>query len=47
MEINLHAYHADARAFAPALSVAVHRLERLVSRVRRSRRVLTDGERTG
>jgi hypothetical protein len=39
--------HADARAFAPALSAAVHRLERQVSRVRRSRRVPTDGERTG
>ncbi len=37
--------HADARAFAPALSAAVHRLERQVSRVRRSRRVPTDGDR--
>ncbi|QJR35250.1 HPF/RaiA family ribosome-associated protein [Gemmatimonas groenlandica] len=39
--------HADARAFAPALSAAVHRLESQVSRVRRSRRVPTDGDRTG
>ncbi|WP_310569188.1 HPF/RaiA family ribosome-associated protein [Gemmatimonas sp.] len=39
--------HADARAFAPALSAAVHRLESQVSRVRRSRRVPTEGDRTG
>lgn len=39
--------HADARAFAPALSAAVHRLESQVSRVRRSRRVPNDGDRTG
>ena len=39
--------HADARAFAPALSTAVHRLESQVSRVRRSRRVPNDGDRTG
>ena len=39
--------HADARAFAPALSAAVHRLESQVSHVRRSRRVPNDGDRTG
>lgn len=39
--------HADARDFAPALGVAVHRLESQVSRVRRSRRVPVDGDRTG
>lgn len=39
--------HADAREFAPALSAAVHRLESQVSRVRRSRRVPNDGDRTG
>jgi ribosome-associated translation inhibitor RaiA len=39
--------HADARAFAPALSAAVHRLEGQVSRVRRSRRVPNGGDRTG
>lgn len=38
---------ADARAFAPALSAAVHRLESQVSRVRRSRRVPPEGDRTG
>ncbi len=38
--------HADARAFAPALSAAIHRLESQVSRTRRSRRV-ADGDRTG
>lgn len=39
--------HADARAFAPALSAAVHRLESQVARVRRSRRVPDHGDRTG
>ena len=39
--------HADAREFAPALSAAVHRLESQVSRVRRSRRVPSHGDRTG
>lgn len=39
--------HADARAFAPVLSAAVHRLERQVARVRRSRRVPDHGDRTG
>ena len=39
--------HADARAFALALSAAVHRLESQVSRMRRSRRVPTNGDRTG
>jgi ribosome-associated translation inhibitor RaiA len=37
---------ADARAFAPALSAAVHRLEAQVARTRRSRRN-RDGDRTG
>ena len=37
--------HADARAFAPALSAAVHRLESQVARTRRSRRVPIDGDR--
>jgi ribosome-associated translation inhibitor RaiA len=38
---------ADAHAFAPALSAAVHRLESQVTRTRRSRRVPRDGDRTG
>ena len=38
--------HADARAFAPALSAAVHRLESQVAHTRRSRRV-PNGDRTG
>jgi ribosome-associated translation inhibitor RaiA len=38
---------ADARAFAPALSTAVHRLESQVARVRRSRRSPRAGDRTG
>ncbi len=38
--------HADARAFAPALAVAVHRLESQVARQRRSKR-LAGGDRTG
>ena len=38
---------ADARAFAPALSAAVHRLEAQVARTRRSRRAPRDGDRTG
>jgi ribosome-associated translation inhibitor RaiA len=38
--------HADARAFAPALAVAVSRLEAQVSRKRRSRRPM-GGDRTG
>ncbi len=38
--------HADARAFAPALAVAVHRLESQVSRQRRWRRPAR-GARTG
>jgi ribosome-associated translation inhibitor RaiA len=38
---------ADARAFAPALSTAVQRLEAQVTRVRRSRRAPRDGARTG
>jgi ribosome-associated translation inhibitor RaiA len=38
--------HADARAFAPALSAAVHRLESQVAHARRSRRV-PNGDRTG
>ncbi len=39
--------HADARAFAPALSAAVHRLESQVARVRRSKRTPDTGERSG
>ncbi|MCA0376010.1 MAG: HPF/RaiA family ribosome-associated protein [Gemmatimonadetes bacterium] len=43
--------HADARAFAPALAVAVQRLETQVSRGRRARRAPRggggDGSRTG
>jgi ribosome-associated translation inhibitor RaiA len=39
--------HADARAFAPALSVAVQRLESQVTRMRRSRRAVRDGDRAG
>ncbi len=38
---------ADARAFAPALSTAVQRLESQVARVRRSRRSPREGDRTG
>lgn len=38
---------ADAHAFAPALSTAVHRLESQVARVRRSRRMPRNGDRTG
>lgn len=38
---------ADDRAFAPALSTAVQRLESQVARVRRSRRSPRDGDRTG
>ena len=38
--------HADARAFAPALIAAVHRLEAQVARQRRSRR-MAGGDRTG
>ncbi len=38
---------ADARAFAPALTTAVHRLERQVARARRSRRSSREGARTG
>jgi len=38
--------HADARAFAPALSAAVHRLEAQVARKRRTHR-MADGDRTG
>jgi ribosome-associated translation inhibitor RaiA len=36
---------ADARAFAPALNVAVQRLESQVSRLRRTRRTSRDGVR--
>jgi ribosome-associated translation inhibitor RaiA len=39
--------HADARAFAPALSAAVQRLESQVARTRRTRRAPRDGDRTG
>lgn len=38
---------ADASAFAPALSIAVQRLESQVARVRRSRRMPRNGGRTG
>jgi ribosome-associated translation inhibitor RaiA len=38
---------ADARAFAPALATAVHRLESQVARARRSRRSPREGDRTG
>jgi hypothetical protein len=38
---------ADARAFRPALAVAVHRLQRQVASSRRSRRDLADGARDG
>jgi 7,8-dihydro-6-hydroxymethylpterin-pyrophosphokinase len=38
---------ADDRAFAPALTTAVQRLESQVARVRRSRRSPRDGDRTG
>jgi ribosome-associated translation inhibitor RaiA len=38
---------ADARAFAPALSVAVQRLESQIARTRRTRRAPRDGDRTG
>ncbi len=38
---------ADARAFAPALSMAVQRLESQVARTRRPRRTRGNGDKTG
>lgn len=38
---------ADARAFAPALTTAVQRLESQIARSRRTRRARRDGDHTG
>ncbi len=39
--------HADARAFAPALTTAVQRLESQIARSRRTRRARREGDHTG